>query len=286
MPRPIWKGFISFGLVMIPVTLYSGESPQSSIDLDMLDKRDHERIRYQRVNEKTGREVAWSSIVKGYQYEEGKYVVLTPDDFKLAAKNAVRGGIEILDFVDQTEISPAYFEKPYFLEPGKHGEKGYVVLRETLKKSGRAGIAKTVIQTREHLAALLVEGNALQLITMRFADELRDASELKLPAGGARGSTREIEMAERLVQGMTSSWDPSKYHDTYREALTKIIKDKTRGPDDRPRRTKTAEEEPPESYNIMDLLQKSLEGKAKPAARRASAAQNKKVRRAFRRKAG
>jgi DNA end-binding protein Ku len=272
MPRPIWKGFVSFGLVMIPVTLYSGESPQASLDLDMLDERDLSRIRFRRVNEKSGEEVPWASIVKGYQYEKDRYVILTPEDFKAAAADVVRGGIEIMGFVDRDQISPVYYEKPYYLEPGKNGEKGYMLLREALKKSGRIGIAKVVIQTRQRLAALMVDGAALVLVTMRFPEEVRDAGELKVPpAGTARARGKELEMAQRLVDEMSSDWHPEEYHDEYRAALRRVIEERAKSPEGGPKRRKPVPEAPPESYNLMEMLRKSVEGqKREVGSRRAS----------------
>ncbi len=267
MPRALWKGFVSFGLVMIPVSLYSGESPQAGLDLDMLDAHDLSRIRFKRVNEKTGREVAWGSIVKGYEFEKGHYVVLQPEDFKAAAADVVRGGIEITDFVDRDQISPVYYEKPYYLEPAKNGQKGYSLLREALRKSGRVGIAKVVIQTRQRLAALMPQGAALVLVTMRFGEEVRDAADLKLPPAGAKAAPRELDMAQRLIDDMTGDWDPSRYRDQYRDALRKVIEDRAHHPDGGKRRKPPEQEAPPESYNMMELLRRSVEGQ-KTASRR------------------
>jgi len=258
---------------MIPVTLHSGASTKADLDLDMLDSKDQSRIRLKRVNESTGKEVPWGSIVKGYQYEEGKYVILTPKDFKAAAKDVVRGGIEILDFVDRDSISPRYFEKPYFLEPGKNGEKIYALLRESLRKSNRIGIAKIVLQTRQNMAALMVEDDALVLITMRFPEELREPADLALPAKGSlKASSKEVDMAMKLIDGMTGEWDPSKYRDEYTASLRAFIAERTKGPGGRPARKPKPEddEELPETYNIMDMLRKSVEAAEKPA-RHASA---------------
>lgn len=278
MARPMWKGTISFGLVMIPVVMFSGEAHEAGIDLDMLDSRDHARIRFKRVNEKTGQEVPWKNIVRGFQ-RDGHYVVLTPDDLKAAASEAVKGGIEILEFVDAADISPRHFEKPYVVEPGKGGEKGYKILRDVLERTGKAGIARVVIATRERLAALMVEDDTLVLITMRHGEELRDPDEVGAEAAARISKTRtaakEIEMAEQLVEGMTSDWDPERHHDTYKDTLRKIIARKSK--------LKEGEEisrpeapEPTESTDIMALLRQSLE-EHKGAGRRTSTASKRRT---------
>lgn len=265
--RPLWKGHIRFGLVLIPVVLYSGEAPQAELDLDMLDERDQSRIRYQRVNEKTGEEVPWKSIVKGYQYTKGKYVILTPEDFKAAAEGATKG-VDLLEFVPLDSIDPAYFEKPYVLEPSKDGEKGYVLLRETLKRMKLIGISRVVIQTREHLAALMPHDDALMLLTMRFPAELRGADDFKIPqgnSGAAKVQPAELKMAEMLVESMKTAWDPTRHQDRYRKSLEKFIKQKIAG---KGKATPAVEEDAdvPESFNIMDLLRKSVKGKGGESA--------------------
>src|SRR5262249_18468375 len=160
-----------------------------------------------------------------------RYVVLEPEDFKAAAADIVRGGAEIVDFVEEADISPAFYEKPYYLEPAKNGEKGYILLRDALQKSGRVGIPKVVIQTRQHLAALMPRDQALMLVTMRFGAEVRDAQDLKLPPiSKARPQGRELDMAQKLIDEMTTQWDPSKYHDEYREALRKVIEERLHEP--------------------------------------------------------
>lgn len=284
MPRPLWKGHLSFGLVMMPVVLFSGTASEAKIDLDMLDERDHERIRFMRVNERTRKEVPWKSIVKGYEYEEGKYVVLTPEDFKAAASQVARGGVEIVEFVDRQSINPLLFEQPYYLTPGKGGEKVYALLRDTLKKSDRVGIAKLVIQTREHLAALMVQDNTLALTTIRFAEELRDPDELPVPTSRAKASPAEIQMAQKLIDSMTAEWDPRRYKNEYTAALKRVIRDKSRGPGGGKKAPRLQEtEEPPESYNIMELLRKSVATTGRTAKRSTSRAPAKHP---TRRKAG
>ena len=220
--RPLWQGSINFGLVNIPVGLYSAEA-DGSIDFDLLDRRDFSRVRYRRVNEKTGEEVPWNEIVKGYEYEKGEYVALSDDDF-LKANVAATQSIDILDFVDAADISPIYFDKPYYIAPLKNGQRAYALLREVMKHTGKVGIARVVIRTRQHLAALLVDGPVLILNVLRFSHELRDASVLDLPAPkSAAGSNQELKMAEQLVEAMAGKWDPKKYRDEYHEDILRMI---------------------------------------------------------------
>lgn len=268
MARPMMKGNISFGLVMIPVSLYSAEAKAAQLDLDMIDSRNGERIRYKRVNERTGEEVPWKSIVKGYMHDE-RYVILTDDDFKRAAKNVTRG-IEIVEFVPAEEISPLYFQRPYYIMPGKGGEKAYSLLRDVLKKSDRVGICRAVLHSREHLGALTVQGDFLVLLLMRFAEELRTPEDLELaPPTKGRVSAREMDMAEQLVKGMSGKWAPEKFHDEYRDALRKFIEEKAETGGKPKRRAVEDDEEAPATYNIMDLLRESVK-KQKPPAKAAS----------------
>ena len=286
--RPIWKGHISFGLVMIPVVLYSAVKSESRLDLDMLDERDQARIRYKKVNERTGKEVPLTSIVKGYEYQDGKYVILSPADFKAAGEGAVKG-VELTEFVEAASIDPVSFDTPYYLEPAKDGQKGYILLRETLKRSGRVGIAKVVIQMRQHLACLMPKGDMLMLITMRYADELRSPDEFEIPrgeGGTARAAPAELKMAEMLVQTMTAKWDPLKHKDNYRAVLNKFIKQRigTKGP--RAPALTDDEEELPQTYNLMDMLRKSVEGSGESGAkRRSSVARRGTVKRPARQRA-
>jgi DNA end-binding protein Ku len=227
MPRVVWKGAIAFGLVNIPVSLYPGARAQS-LDFDMLDKRDFAPIGYRRINKRTGEEVANADIVKGYEYEDGQYVVVTDEDFKRANVKATQT-VDILAFVNAAEIPPYYFDTPYYLEPGKRGEKGYALLRDTLKNAGLVGVANVVLRSRQHLAAVIPVERALVLMTMRFADEVRPLKELELPdadAAKAGVTAKEMEMAARLVEDMTEAWAPDKYHDTYREDLLAEIERK------------------------------------------------------------
>ena len=218
MARAIWKGAISFGLVNIPISLKPASRAQT-LDLDLLDKRDMAPVGYQRINKHTGKPVERDDIVKGYAYEKGEYVVLSDEDFRQANVEATQT-VDIVSFVDAAAIPPYYFDTPYYLEPDKRGERGYALLQETMRKTGRAALALVVLRNRQHLAALLVVGKALVLNTMRFADEVVPESELALPGGKKyAASAREVEMATRLVDDMSEDFDPAQYHDTYREDL-------------------------------------------------------------------
>jgi DNA end-binding protein Ku len=222
MARAIWKGSISFGLVNIPVGLYAAET-RDEISFKLLDKKTMSPIHYKRVSEESGKEVPWEETVRGYEFESGQYVVMSDEDLKRAAPEATQT-IDIVDFVDLEDISPLYFDKPYYLAPDKKGGKAYALLREILRRTKKVGIAKVVIRTRQYLAAVVARGDVLTLELMRYAHELRDPSELDVPRGKEGVSEREIDMAERLVEGMVSAWDPEKYKDTYRQELMKTIK--------------------------------------------------------------
>jgi DNA end-binding protein Ku len=275
--RAIWKGSISFGLVNIPVALYSAEVSRG-IDFDLLDRRDFSRVRYRRVNEKTGREVAWDDIVKGYQYRKGEYVALSDEDFQRANVEATQT-IAIAEFVDGSEISPIYYDKPYYLAPQKSGRRAYVLLREVMKRTGKAGIATVVIRTRQHLAAVIVEGPALICNLLRFADELRNPKDLDIPEADSKRlaiSEREIKMAEQLVETMSGKWNPEKYRDEYRADLLGLIDKKVKAG-----RTKALEPEEKRParregkvVDIMHLLKRSVEEAQKkeeaPRRRKAS----------------
>lgn len=218
MSRAIWKGAISFGLVNIPIAVKPA-SRSHSLDLDLLDKRDMAPVGYQRINKHTGKQVERDDIVKGYEYEKDEYVVLTDEDFKQANVEATQT-VDIVSFVDAAAIPPYYFDTPYYLEPDKRGERGYALLHETMRKTGRAALALVVLRNRQHLAAMVVAGKALVLNTMRFADEVVPVADLALPGGKKHAaSAREVEMATRLVEDMSEDFKPEEYHDTYREDL-------------------------------------------------------------------
>ena len=205
MARGLWKGAISFGLVNVPVELHSAKKRAAELDMTMLDKRDLAPVGYKRVNKSTGKEVAWGDVVKGYEYKDDKYVVLSDEDFRRANPEASRT-VDILAFVELADIQPQYFDTPYYLVPEKRGEKAYALLRETLEKAGKAGIASVVIRTKQYLAALVAQDELLVLNTLRYADELKEPAELEIPK--AKVTAKELDMALRLVEDMADEWQP------------------------------------------------------------------------------
>jgi len=224
MPKVLWKGAISFGLVHIPVGLYSAEK-RNNFDLTMLDRRDMKPVGFKRYNKETGEEVPWDQIVKGYEYEKERYVVLTDDDFRRANVEATQT-IDILRFVEGNEITPMYFETPYYLVPDRRGEKGYALLRETLKHTHKVGIANVVIRIRQYVAALIPMDDVIVMNTLRYADEVKTADELDVPPKNVKAAgvtPRETEMAVKLVEEMTGDWNPKDYRDTYHEDLLRLI---------------------------------------------------------------
>jgi len=281
MARSIWKGSITFGLVNIPVGLYSAEKREETVSFHLLDRRNMSRVKYKRVNEKTGREVPWNETVRGYEIEGGKHVVLSDEDLQRASPEKTQT-IDILDFVDAEEIGPTFFDKPYYLAPDKKGAKSYALLRETLRRTNKVGIAKVVIRTKQYLAAVLVEEQAIVLNILRFAHELRDPKELDLPSGKEGVSERELDMAERLVEGMVSDWDPEKYRDDYYKDLKKLIKERVEAGE-----LEESPEAPPapkperggQVVDLMALLKRSVEDKPgrKPARKAAKKPAAKKT---------
>jgi DNA end-binding protein Ku len=229
MARAIWTGTIGFGLVQIPVALHTAED-SAELSMTMLDKRNFSPVGYERVNKKTGKEVPWENIVKGYEHSSGKFVVLTDRDFAEANVEATRQ-IDILDFVSFAEIDPRYIDRPYYLAPLKAGKKSYALLREALSRSGRAGVGKVVIRTRQHLAAVVARDDVLLLVLLRFADELRDSKSLDLPSTSLKtlGITpKELSMAEKLIDGLAGKFEPEKYRDDYRRDLMRLIQRKAK----------------------------------------------------------
>lgn len=272
--RAIWKGHVSFGLVNIPITLYSAEQ-RNDIHFHLLDSRDSQRVRYQRVNEETGEEVPWDQIVKGYEYDDQGYVLLSDDEMKEVRAEMTRQ-IEIEDFVDQEEIDPVYFDKPYYLEPGRGGNKAYGLLRTTMQKSQKIGIARVVIRAREHLAALMVRGDYLVLELLRFPQELRDPKFLEVPDESIKLNKREQELAMQLVENMSSRWEPEKYHDEYRESLMEYIEEKVKRGEmstgsDQAGSASGDEDDRGTVVDLMDYLKRSVEQADKPAAKKTSA---------------
>lgn len=265
MARGLWKGAISFGLVNVPVELHSAKRRTSELDMTMLDKRDLAPVGYKRVNKATGKEVPWAEVVKGYEYRNDKYVVLSDEDFRRANPEAAKT-VDIQAFVELADIAPQYFETPYYLIPGKRGEKAYALLRDTLKKAGKAGIATVMVRTKQYLAALITQDELLVLNTLRYHDELKKASEFEIP--DAKVSAKEMDMAMRLVDDMADKWQPARYKDTFKDDLLKRIEEKVEAgqteeitePEKSAREPKSAD-----VVDLMSLLKKSIE--KKPAKR-------------------
>jgi DNA end-binding protein Ku len=254
--RAIWKGSISFGLVNIPIALYPA-TRKEELKFRLLRGSDLSPVNYKRVAEKDGKEVPWNQIVKGYEYEKGKYIVLKDEDFQRVDLEATQT-VDIQDFVDLEEIDPMFFYKPYYLEPQKGGDKAYALLRDSLEKSKKVGIAKVVIKTRQYLAGVKPEDGALVLELMHFAEELADTSKLHIPKKVGVGK-REMNMATALIESMSSKWQPAKYQDEYREALMEVIEEKveTGGKEIEEKPKKPAK--PTKVIDLVEVLQKSLE---------------------------
>ena len=282
MARGLWKGAISFGLVNVPVELFSAEKRSSELDLTMLDKRDLAPVGYKRYNKSTGEDVPWGEIVKGYEYQDGQYVVLSEEDFRRANIEASKT-VDIQAFVDLDDIPPLFFETPYYLAPGKRGEKAYALLRDALKKAGKAGIATVVIRTRQYLAAVIPREDVLLMNTLRYADEIRAVEELNIPASAlqAKATAKEVDMALRLIDDMSEKWQPDKFKDTYRDDLLARIEEKVKAgqteeitrPDKGGR-----EKEGAEVIDLMALLKKSVEKKQDKAAEKPKRSQKAKRR--------
>lgn len=254
--RPIWTGSISFGLVNIPVNLYSGTNPRRGIDLDMLHKDDHSPIRYARMCRKDGEEVPWNDIVKGYEYREGDYIVLGPKDLQKADAKKSKT-VDIQQFVDEREIDVRYFEKPYYLEPIKGGEKAYALLREALERSSKVAVVLWVFHDREHLGVIKPVGNALVLDQMRFPTDLREGTDLALPPA-KEVSEKEVEVALALIQQQTKHFIAEDFRDTYTEELEDLIKAKAKG-----KKLPTAKKQTKqtEAKDLMSALKASLNQK-------------------------
>ena len=274
MARSIWKGSIAFGLVNIPVSL-TGAEERPDIQLHMVDSKNHARIRYERVNADSGEEVPWDRLVKGYEYEEGRFILLSEEELA-AVEPKLTKTIEISEFVALKEIDPLLFDKPYYLEPDKRGRKAYALLREAMRKSGKAGISRVVIRTREYLSAMFVREDVLVLMLLRFPQEIKALSKLDLPSSGEKEwqpAKREMELAERLIDEMSTKWNPKDFHDEYREALMDFIEKKiSKGDTVEDVKEAEAEDRTPKG-NIVDLadyLERSVGMKKQPAAKKAA----------------
>jgi len=264
MARSIWKGSIAFGLVNIPIELYSATRDHRP-KFRLLHAKDEEPVRYERVCQKEGKPVAWDDLVKGYEYAKNQFVVLTKDDFKTAALEKTKT-IDIMDFVDPEQIDERYFETPYYLQAGKGADRAYALLREALRASGRIGIAKIILRDAQHLAAVEAIGDALVLTMMRFADELADLGEFRFPKK-EEIRPAELNMARQLISSLESDWDPEKYTDEYKENLLRLINAKMKGKAPK----LIAEDHGPKRAEVVDLmarLRASLEGTKVRAAKK------------------
>ena len=267
--RAMWKGSIAFGLVNIPIELYSATRDHRP-RFRLLHAKDESPVHYERICQSDGKPVAWEDLVKGYEFEKGRFVVLTKDDFKTAAVEKTKT-IDILDFVDPDQVDERYFETPYYLQPAKGAERAYALIRDAIRQAGKIGIAKIILRDAQHLAALKTIGDALVLTMMRFADELADLEDFKFPSSsGIRPA--EMKMALQLVESLSAEWEPEKYTDEYRDNLMKVIQAKLKG-----KKPKLQERETPQTADVVDLmarLRASLEGKG-TAARKKAPARNK-----------
>src|SRR5258705_9768133 len=280
MARAFWKGSISFGLVEIPVSLQPAVKTHD-LNFSLLDRKDFSPVGYRRYNKKSGREVAWEEVVRGFEYEPDEYVVLSDEELRRANVEA-NETIEILEFVEREEIDPVYYETPYYVEPLKRASKSYALLRAALERSGKVGIARVVLRTRQRMAALLVREQVLVLDLLRYAHELRSLDEIEVPPKSAV-SPRELKMAQQLLSGMSGAWNPEKFKDEYRDDVLALVRRKVKAgqthtilepePSEEPRRAGS------EVMDLMPLLKRSLaergtEGRRPAKAKRERAARS------------
>jgi DNA end-binding protein Ku len=273
MARAFWSGTLSFGLVEIPVRLHPAVRSKD-LHFSWLDREGLAPVGYKHFNKETGREIPWDRIVRGYEYEKGEYVVLTDADFQRANPESTET-IAIVSFARREEIDPVFFSTPYYVAPAKRGSRSYNLLREALRRTGRVGIARVVLRTREHLCAVIARENVLQLNLMRWAHELTDPKDLDLAGPGTKNtqpSAQELKMAERLIEDMAEPWKPAAFHDTFRDDLLKLVEEKVESgkthviDEKQPRR----EAAPAGVMDLMPLLKQSLasHGRGTPAAKR------------------
>ena len=256
MPRAIWKGTISFGLVTIPVGLFSATSAEQ-LSFHLLDSRDFSAVHNKRVNENTGEEVEWDAIVKGYQLEDGRWITMSDDDFAAANVKATRT-IDVLGAVCEDDIAIGFFDTPYYLAPEPQGAKAYALLREALRRAGRVAVGQIVIRSRQRLCALVPQGDSLVLDVLRYPYELREAADLELPGSDLKAlgvTAAESKLAEQLVATIETDWDPSRYRDTYHDDLLALIERKAAGETITPPEPAAPAAE---VVDIMDLLKKSV----------------------------
>lgn len=264
------KASINFGLVHIPVEIVTAEDPKESVSFNLLDSKDNARIRYKRVNENTGKEVEWEDIVKGYEVEKDEYVTFTDEELKELAVESNKS-IEIEGFVDRHEIPPSYFETPYYLIPGKGGEKGYAVLEKVLAKAKKFAVVQAVLRNKEHLGVVYPEENALVLGLIRYENELKKVEDV-VPSSTAKVkiTDKEISMAERLMKEMSGPFKPRQFKDRYAEKVHEAVEEKMKG--GKPKKSKKKDKAPSKSVDIMDLLSRSLKEKdRRPASRKRAA---------------
>lgn len=289
--RILWKGAISFGLVHIPIALHSA-TQESGLNFDWLDKRTMDPVGYKRINKKTGKEVSKENIVKGIEVEDGHYVILSPEEIDAAYPKTTQT-IEIEAFVSATAIPFVYFERPYYISPINKGAKVYALLREILLKTGKVGLAKVVIQTKQHLAVLVPAGPALVLNLLRWGDEIRTWDQLDLPKEGAKAAgltEKEIRMGEQLVEDMSGDWSPEDFTDSFKEQILHLVEEKVKaGETETVTPVETVEAgESAKIYDLTDMLQRSLKGgkpnKLAPATKSASAAGKKVAKKSTARK--
>ncbi|MCC8391357.1 Ku protein [Paraburkholderia sp. MMS20-SJTR3] len=271
MAHMIWKGAISFGLVHVPVQLYPATQSEK-VGFNLLDKRTIDPVGYKQINKRTGKDVTRENIVRGFEYEKDRYVVLSDDEIRAANPESTQT-VDILAFVDAADISFLFLDTPYFLTPDRKGEKVYALLREAMKASGKIGVASVVLHNKQHLAALIPLGSVLALNTLRWANEVRSLEEFKLPPDGAKPagvSAKELDMAKKLIDDMSETWDPAQYHDTFRDDIMALVERKVRAGKTEEITDVEAPRESRKSADILDLsdlLRRSLgQGKGKQAA--------------------
>lgn len=266
MPNALWRGAISFGLVTIPVSLYPAKNTRGEISFHLLHKSDLSRVHNKHVDE-AGHDVSLEEIVKGYEYEKNRYVVIEESDLKAANVEATQT-IDIMAFVEGSQIDIAFYDTPYYTAPAKAGRKAYALLRETMRRTGKVGIGKLVIRERQHLCAVVVDGSALLAFTLRWPYQLRDAADLDLPGEdleAAGVSPQELNMAEQLVGAMVADWNPGAYRDTFHEDLLRLIDQKVKTGQVTAAPEPVAPEEHAQVVDIMTLLKRSME-QVKPGA--------------------
>ena len=276
MARVLWKGAITFGLVHVPIVLHAA-TRMTRLDFDWIDKRDNAPVGYQRINKRTGKPIESEHIVKGYEYEKGEYVFMNDEDFKRANEAATQS-IDVLSFVQASEVPLYYFDTPYYLAPDKRGDKGYALFREVLRKSGLLALASVVLHSRQYLAAVFPLDDVLMLVTMRYADEIRDADALDIPRGkDSAPAAREMQMAERLLEDMMQPWDPDQYRDEYRDDLMATIEDKIAS--GRVHTLDDSSEAPRRKsgkvIDLMSMLQRSIEERSGTSQKTTAASRKK-----------